>query len=431
MPEPRAAADEPGWWASSTESVSDAHHPGLGAGLTRARAAGVAEPNRAGTGLPTGRVALGVVFVLYGAVSGSWAARIPWIQAALQLDPGTLGLALLAPAAGAVCTMPLVGRLVARVGSRTVLRGCVPLLAGSLALPALMPALPQLVGALALYGAAGGALDVAANAHGVEVERRVGRPVMSGLHGMWSIGGLLGAALAGVVAARGIGAPLHLAAVAVAAGLVGTAAALRLAHPGGAAEPLPAMGLRRPSRRVLLLGVLGFCALFTEGAAADWSAVYLRSVVGTSEGVAAIAFAAFSLAMATGRLVGDRVVAALEPVRVVRTAGCLGAAGLAGALLVPSTATGLAGFALLGLGMACVVPLAFAAAGSGDAAGSGEAFGGRAIASVATISYLGWLLAPPSIGGLAQATSLTAALGLAVVATALIPVLAGVLRLPR
>jgi len=159
--------------------------------------------------------------------------------------------------------------------------------------------------------------------------------------------------------------------------------------------------------------------------------VYLRSVVGTSEGVAAIAFAAFSLAMAAGRLVGDRVVAALGSVRVVRMAGCLGAAGLAGALLVPSTATGLAGFALLGLGMACVVPLAFAAAGSGDAAGAADASGGRAIASVATISYLGWLLAPPSIGGLAQATSLTAALGLAVVATALIPVLAGVLRLPR
>ncbi|CAN5838845.1 hypothetical protein BH20ACT7_BH20ACT7_05860 [soil metagenome] len=104
---------------------------------------------------------------------------------------------------------------------------------------------------------------------------------------------------------------------------------------------------------------------------------------------------------------------------------------LSPAFLSPPPATGLAGFALLGLGMACVVPLAFAAAGSGDAAGSGEAFGGRAIASVATISYLGWLLAPPSIGGLAQATSVTAALGLAVVATALIPVLAGVLRPPR
>ncbi|CAN5557813.1 MFS transporter [soil metagenome] len=431
MAEPRAVPGKPGWWASSTESVSDAHHPGVGAAPTRADAAGVTQSDHVGTGLPTGREALGVVFVLYGAVSGSWAARIPWVQSALGLDPGTLGLALLAPAVGAVCTMPLVGRLVARVGSRAVVRGCVPLLAGSLALPAVMPALPPLVGALALYGAAGGALDVAANAHGVEVERRVGRPVMSGLHGMWSIGGLLGAGLAGAVAARGIGAPVHLASVAVATGLIGTAAVLRLAHPGDGAGPVPAMGLRRPSRRVLLLGLLGFCALFTEGAAADWSAVYLRSVVGTSEGMAATAFAAFSLAMAGGRLVGDRVIAALGPVRVVRTAGCLGAAGLAVALLVPSTATGLVGFALLGLGMACVVPLAFAAAGSGDATGSADTTGGRAIASVATISYLGWLLAPTSIGGLAQATSVTTALGLAVVVTALIPVLGGVLRQPR
>jgi MFS family permease len=367
-------------------------------------------------------VALSVVFVLYGVVSGSWAARIPWVQAALDLDPGTLGLALLAPAIGAVGTMPLVGRLVARVGSRAVVRGCVPLLAGSLALPAVMPALLPLVAALAVYGAAGGALDVAANAHGVEVERRVGRPVMSGLHGMWSIGGLLGAGVAGLVAGLGIGAPPHLAAVALAAGLIGATAALRLAHPGAGAGTAPGRRLGRPSRRVMLLGMLGFCALFTEGAVADWSAVYLRSVVGTSEGVAATAFATFSLAMAGGRLVGDRVVQAAGPVPVVRTAGVLGAVGLAVALLVPSTATGLAGFALLGLGLACVVPLVFGAAGSADANG------GRAIASVATISYLGWLLAPASIGALAQATSVAAALGLAVVATGLIPVLGGQLR---
>ena len=235
---------------------------------------------------------------------------------------------------------------------------------------------------------------------------------------------MAGAAVAGLAASRAVAAPVHLAAVGATCGLAGLVATQRL--PGGDREAAagPRLVLHRPSRRVLLLGLIGFCSLFTEGAAADWSAVYLRTL-GADEATAAAAFGAFSLAMAGGRLWGDRLVAALGPVRLLRSAAGVGAGGLALALGLPGPATGLMGFALLGAGVACVVPLVFSAAAGADSNG------GQAIATVATISYLGWLLAPPTIGAVADQTSVGAALGLAVAATAAVVVLGGVLHRPE
>ena len=371
---------------------------------------------------PTGRLPVALLFCVFGIAQGAWAARIPWVQDSLGLSAGELGLALLGPAAGAIVAMPLIGHLVGRYGSRTVAIAGILGLGISVALPAYAPSLPALLATLVLFGATGGALDIAVNANGVEVEQRHGAPIMSSLHGMWSVGGLIGSATAGLVAHAGIPATTHLAVVGVLTTIVGLAIALRMraadVHP---AERGPTFAL--PSRAILLVAVVGFCALFTEAAIGDWGAVFLTDARGTDEGIAATAYSAFSICMAIGRLAGDRMVARFGPVRLVRVAASVGVAGLLAAVVLPHPAAALAGFGLLGLGIATVVPLTFSAAGNrGEREGPGRA--GVSIAAVATVSYLGWLSGPSSIGGIAELTNLPVALTVAAGLLAVVAVLA-------
>ncbi len=370
----------------------------------------------------TGRLPVALLFGIFGTAQGSWAARIPWVQDSLGLSAGALGVALLGPALGAIVAMPLVGHLVSRVGSRTLAVAGVLGLGIGLGLPAYAPNLGALFGALVLLGATGGALDIAVNANGVEVEQRHGAPIMSGLHGMWSVGGLVGSASAGVVAHAGIPATTHLAVVAVLVGVSGVLVALRM-RPGEApAERGPTFAL--PDRSVMLVAVVGFCALFTEAAIGDWGAVFLTDARGTSEGLAATAYSAFSIAMAVGRLVGDRMAARFGPARLVRVAAGVGVVGLLGAVAIPHPAAALAGFGLLGLGIATVVPLTFSAAGArGD-------HPGVSIAAVATVSYVGWLAGPSTVGGIAEVTNLPVALTAAAALLAVVAVFARALDPP-
>jgi MFS family permease len=360
----------------------------------------------------TGRLAVAVLFGIFGTAQGSWAARIPWVQDSLGLSAGGLGIALLGPAAGAIVAMPLIGHLVGRFGSRPVAVGGVLGLGISVALPAYSPNLGALLAALILFGATGGALDIAVNANGVEVEQRHGAPIMSGLHGMWSVGGLVGSASAGVVAHAGIPATTHLAVVGVATAVAGVGVALRMRTAPAPATRGPMFAL--PDRSVLLIATVGFCALFAEAAIGDWGAVFLTDARGTSEGLAATAYSAFSICMAIGRLAGDRMVARFGPSRLVRVAASVGVVGLLGAVIVPHPAAALAGFGLLGLGIATVVPLTFSAAGTrGDQPGV-------SIAAVATVSYVGWLAGPSTVGGIAEVTTLPLALTVAALLLAVV-----------
>ncbi len=372
----------------------------------------------------TGRLPVALLFGLFGVVAGTWAGRIPWVQDARQLSPGELGLALLAPALGAVVAMPFAGRLTSRHGSRPAATFAIVAAGVTLMLPAAAPTLPLIWAGLFLFGAATATLDVAVNAAAVEVERRAGRPLMSGLHGLWSAGGLAGAALAGVVAAAGVGAPVHLAAVGAATAVAGAVLARRMVPgpAGSAAAPVFAL----PSRGVVLLGLIGFCAFFVEGVVADWSGVFLAGSRGTSEAVAASGFAVFSVCMVLGRLSGDAVVARFGPVPTVAAAAAVSAAGLTFALAVPSVPAAWIGFGLTGLGMATVVPLAFSAAG--HRAGGDQHRAATEIAAVATMSYVGWLAGPPLIGGVASVTSLPVALGVAAALSAAIALLSRALR---
>ena len=353
---------------------------------------------------------------------GTLAARVPAIKERLALSDGELGVALLFVAVGALCAFPAVGRLIASRGSRPVTRGGLVLVAAAVALVGLAPSLPALMAAAVALGAANAALDVAMNAHGVTVERRLARPILSSLHAGWSIGGLVGAAAGGALAAGGADVRLNLALVpAAVCGLALVASRALLPAADDAVPPLPA--LRRPSGRVALLGLIAFCCLFAEGVAADWSAVYLEDSLGTGAGLAAAGFAAYSLAMAGGRLAGDRLAVRWGPSGLLVRCGLLAAGGLGVALLVGHPAAAIAGFALLGAGVAPVVPVLFRAGGSTAGVPSSQG-----IATVGWLGYLGLMAGPPVIGLTADAIGLPAALGIVCAMTAAVALLAGTAR---
>jgi fucose permease len=370
------------------------------------------------------RGAVAVVFTVHGAVSGTFATRIPWISEHLDLSHGSLGLALVFLTAGASVAMPLAAVLAHRCGPRRALWMLSLLCCAGLVLPPLMPALGWLCPGLFVFGCGLGLLDVAMNAHGVQVEERIGRSVMSGLHGMWSVGALLGGAGGALAAHAGVGAPVHLGVVAPVLAIVAVVACRWTldVRPGpGTEEEAPRFAL--PSRGVLAIGAIGFCAVFAEGASMDWSGIYLREVTGAQPGLAAAAYTAFACTMAAARLAGDAVVRRVGAVRTVRAGGVLAAAG--GALVVVSRtpAPVVAGYALIGVGIAVVVPLCFAAAGR-----AGGTAPGQEIAGVATLAYASGLAAPAAVGWIAQSTSLPVSFALVTALTLGLVLGAGVLR---
>ncbi|WP_328945680.1 MFS transporter [Streptomyces sp. NBC_00250] len=368
------------------------------------------------------RFAVAAVFCVHGAVTGSFATRIPWIQEHAGVSAGQLGLALAFPALGASVAMPLAGAVSHRFGARTALRGLLALWTLALTLPSLAPNIWGLCAALFVYGATAGMSDVAMNALGVETENRLGKSIMSSLHGMWSAGALVGSAAGTVAAHLGGDARLHhliAALVLTALGLFFCQGVLDMRSTPDE-EPPPRFSL--PPKSALVIGAIGFCAVFAEGASLDWSAVYLRDELGSSAGLAAASTTAFALTMTVARLAGDRVVDRFGAVRTVRVGGAVATLGGVLVVLAPHAAVAMAGFGLIGLGVAVVVPLAFAAAGRSGPNPS------QAIAGVATITYTSGLIAPSAIGGIADATSLVFSFGLVTLLALGLVLGAGVLR---
>jgi MFS family permease len=354
----------------------------------------------------TARVVTAVVFAVHAAVFASWTPHIPVLKAALGLDDGTLGLALLGAPVGSVGAMLLAGRAVARLGSGRVVLATLLGYAACSPLLGLAPSGPALFGALALWGAFQGALDVAMNAQAIAVEERRGRPILSSFHAWWSFGGFTGVGLGALAITAGIGLAAQMAVLGV---LVALAAwpLSRLMLRGDHAVEEHRLALPWQDRRVLLLGAITFAGLLCEGAVGDWAAVYLRDAVGVAAESAGLGYAVFAGAMFVGRALGDRWVARFGPGAVVGVLAALGALGLGAALLAGGLWPALVGFGLFGLGIACIVPVAFSAAAAGS-----EAHAGQAIAGVATAGWAGFLLGPPLIGFLSHATSLTTALTL-------------------
>lgn len=351
-------------------------------------------------------------FALAGAAFGSVTARMPALKFQMGLDELALGQALLALGLGALTAFPLTGFLVSRLGSRRVATG------GAIAALAFLPVLGasqqwwQFALMLYLFGFGGGMLDVAMNTQGVEIEKVLGKPCMSSLHAMFSAGGLLGAALASLL--TGLSPLLHftlLAALLALTLLPIHQRLLRLATGRRAAKAR----FQRPGKPILWLGGLALCAFVAEGAIADWGAVFMTSYQGASERTAALAYAAFSATMVGGRLFGDRLRARYADQALLRLAGALATCGWLLAILAPTPAWSIAGFALVGVGLSVIVPVLFSAAGK-LMPGQPQA----AVATVATFGYGGLLLGPPLIGMLAHVITLHWALLIIVVLSALL-----------
>ncbi|GHH75385.1 hypothetical protein GCM10018781_44160 [Kitasatospora indigofera] len=377
------------------------------------------------------RLALTAFFAMDGFLFAAWVVRIPDIRGQVSATHSALGLALLCLSAGAVATMPVVGRLCVRYGSKPVTIASVALLSLAVPLPAHTHSVLSLGAVLLLFGAGYGAANVAMNSAAVDLVRELRRPVMPSFHAGYSLGGLLGAGIGGLLA--GALSTTWALALSGALGLVVTAAAgtaLLRGRPGrpaqapaarrtagagaragadtgagtaGKASATPAPGVARSVRLlVVLLGLTALLDAYGEGAIADWATLHLTDDVHATAGLAAAGYAAFAFAMTAGRVGGTWLSIRIGQTRLIATGGLTACAGMLVVALAPSVAAALAGLVLVGLGLANIFPLAIAQAGA--------AGGPRGVATASTLGYAGMLIGPPVIGFLADAVGLPLAL---------------------
>lgn len=360
--------------------------------------------------------ALAAGFVVLGALDGVWVARLPALKHKLSLDSGRLGLVIFAVTLTATCVLPLAGWVASRRGSRAPSGFGLVLASGALAAAAFAPSLAFLVLVACGLGAGTGVADISMNAHGVELERRMRRPLLSPLHAAWSFGLLGGSAATAISAAVGLSLHAELPAVGAALTLFALAAAPQLL-PGTAAD-VDTAHFALPRGALALPALLMFCAFFVESAAMSWSAVFLSGPAHSSAALAAGAVVAYAAAMGIARLVGDRALLRWGFGGLARRSGAITCAGTLLAITTRSAAPALVGFALVGIGCAAIVPALFRIGGSmpGISQGAG-------VAAVATAGYTGGLCNGPVIGFLARGVGLSGALALLVVAGATIVLL--------
>ncbi|MEV6738824.1 MFS transporter [Streptomyces sp. NPDC051104] len=375
-----------------------------------------------GSDLTRLRVALTAFFALDGFVFAGWVVRIPDVKEQTGASASALGLALLGVSAGAVITMTLAGRLCRRFGSHPVTVVCAVLLSLSVALPPLTHSARALGAVLLVFGMAYGGINVAFNSAAVDLVAALRRPVMPSFHAAFSLGGMVGAGLGGLVAGS-LSPSRHLLGLTV-TGLLVTAVAgptlLRQRPPEPPDRTRPEdTAPHRPGTRtrglVTVFGLIALCTAYGEGALADWGALHLEQDLDAQPWVAAAGYSCFALAMTVGRISGTTLLERLGRVRTVVAGGATASAGMLLGSLAPSVWAALIGFAVTGLGLANLFPVAVERAGA--LAGSG----GVAVAS--TLGYGGMLLGPPAIGFMADwfslPTALTSVAVLAAVASAI------------
>ena len=345
----------------------------------------------------TPRMATFSVFMINGAMIGTWVAHIPWLQDHLGISKATLGLCLLCMAAGALISMPLTGHVLDRRPSAKVTRASALVFCLMLPLPLLATGPYMLAGILFVFGAVNGVMDVAMNAHGVALERELPKPIMSSLHGGWSLGGFAAAGTVVIAATAGVDPRVE----SLVVGVVLWLAALWVTRKLGSASAhsKTATGFALPSRAVILIGGLCFLAMMIEGGIADWSGIYLRHDIGASTAAAAMAFTGFSLGMATARLGGDALNERLGAGRLLRGGMALVAITLGAVLLIGEIVPSVIGFAFCGLGIANAVPLLFSAAGRLEPPSP-------SLAAAFTLGYTGFIVGPPMIGILSDQVGL-------------------------
>ena len=375
------------------------------------------------------RIAVTAFYFAQGLCFSSWASRIPDIKGSLHLSEGELGTVLLALPAGQLLTMPFSGRLVTRFGSRRILTIMAAAYALELTNIGLAQHTWQLMLALFVFGICGNMSNIAVNTQGVLAEQLYERPVMASFHGAWSAAGVAGALLGLLMNSLQVRPYPHFWAAAAMAITINILAN-RYLVPGrgeakagqGAATPFFA----RPNGVLVQLGIIGFCSMATEGAMFDWSGVYFKEVIGTRPALVPLGYASFMVMMAGGRFLGDWLIVRYGRRRLMQLCGISVTAGLLLSVLLPYLPAVVPGFMLVGFGVSVMVPSVYSAAG--NVAGIPP---GRALAFTSGISYLGFLMGPPLIGYIAQASSLRYSYALIAVFGVCITAMVGRLKVIR
>jgi hypothetical protein len=359
------------------------------------------------------RRAVATVLFCHGAATASWVTRLPSIKASLDLGAGGLGLALVGTPVGLAVAVVVTPAAVRRFSSAATARWGFVCASLTITFPALAWSGVTLAVGLIGLGLAFGVTEIAANVQAVAVERLYGRPVMTGMHAMWSVGLIVGSVAASLAAAASVVPFAQLLVVGLLLAGVAAVVGRWLLEPTlerAAPEPSPgsiARG-RLPKEGLLVIaGLIAFCAYLAEGSVSDWSSVYLHSAQHASLAVAALAVSGFSAGQVIGRLLGDRIITRVGRIATIRYSALIAAAGMALAIAAPSPAVALIGYGVLGLGSATIVPTAFSIAGM--AAGATPA---RELSRVTAMGYAGLFLGPVAIGLAAQASGLAAALAI-------------------
>src|SRR5665213_690494 len=324
-------------------------------------------------------------FLVHGLIFATWLSRVASVKSLLRLSDGVLGLTLLGGAIGSVLAVPASGWLVARRGSRTMAQWTSLGFCATLALPGLAVNAGTLFAALLVFGAMAGANDVSMNAEAVAIEKLLGLRAISRFHGMFSVGGIAGSAVGALVASRHIAPRVHLDAAAIV--LIAISATGRALMPHVSAADSAAIAgpvFRRVPRALIALSAIGFCVLLSEGAIGDWSGVYLKQVIHTTDGFAPLGYAVFSASMAVFRMTGDAITHRLGGALTVRLGACIACFGVTAMTVASSPWLVLAGLAAVGAGFSSIVPLVFAAGGRDKSLAEGIG-----VATVSGIGYLG------------------------------------------
>lgn len=346
------------------------------------------------------RTAVATFFFIQGLSFASWASRIPHIQRQLDLSEAGLGGVLFALPVGLMASLPLSGWLVARYGSRLIVIIAVSLYSFTLPFIGLVQAPWQLVAVLFCFGLWGNLANISVNTQAVGTEALYGRSIMASFHGVWSLAGFTGAAIGTLMISFQITPFLHFSLISTLAFLL-VLVAYKYTLPQDAPRDSNQPIFVRPDHRLLLLGLIAFCCMICEGTMFDWGGVYFHKVVRAPAELTTLGYVAFMSTMAGGRFVGDKLAVRIGVKRLIQLNGVLIALGLLIAVFFPTLIAATFGFLLVGVGVSTVVPMVYGAAGKSKTMSAGVA-----LAAVSSISFFGFLLGPPMIGFIAEASSL-------------------------
>jgi MFS family permease len=369
------------------------------------------------------RIAVKIAFFLNGFIYANWVSRLPRIQELYNADNGTIGIVLLSMSLGAVAAMPFTGWVIIKNGSRTVTMWSLVLYCLFVVFIPVMPDVPTLIGVFMLMGIATGMLDVAMNSQAVMVEQRYQKPIMTSFHALFSIGMALGAWCGALFADLNIHLVTHLVLVACVSVVLTQWVNFNLIVD----KPDPSTRqdgplFRIPNKELISMGIIAFCCMMGEGSMADWTVNYMENITLSSKSLAPIALSAFATAMTLGRLFGDSIRITLGDTKLIIAGGVISTGGLTLALVVPHPYVAITGFFFVGLGLSTIVPIAYSIAG--NARGLPQGVG---LAMVTTVGYAGFLVGPPIIGLIADATNLRFGL-VVVLALLVLMTILGVIR---